>query len=108
MGTPDFATGVARESLRVLTLVRAARSGIGLLLEEALVLTSHLHGVDDQEASVDFDRYDFEHYATRVGPEKHDAIVLERRILRRRLSDDRVAGLDNVAAALMADSMLGR
>jgi hypothetical protein len=62
--------------------------------------------VDDQKAPVNLDRHHFEHHAVLVGAQEHDPILPKRRVFRGGLADDRVGGLDDMAAALAADSML--
>jgi hypothetical protein len=61
--------------------------------------------VDDQEALLGLDSHHFQQDAVRVGAEEHDAVVPKWRILRRGLADDRVSGVDDMAAAFAADSM---
>jgi hypothetical protein len=83
------------------------RSGICFLLEEGFVRRAHLHRVDDQKATAELDRDDFERDAIGVEAEEHNAIVLKRRVLWRGLPDNRVGGFDYVAAAATADAVLG-
>jgi hypothetical protein len=77
---------VARLPVRELRLARlVVRSGISLPREEWSVPGTHLHCMNDEQTLLDLNRNDLEHHTVWIRAKEHNAVVLERRIRRRRL-----------------------